>query len=120
MSAQNRHGRPVCCEWCGRLLTSGNRVDLVVPDSRFLHPETSDRDGQRPTHACSRGHAERLIERGRRRWVDEELWARKFSRVRVRWSPGASLDDVARRTGLTITQLLRMADWRLRHMSSRQ
>lgn len=106
---------PSVCEFCGETVEPANVVDVVVPDSGYLDPTDPNQDGRRPTRACSREHADRLIERGNARWVDEQLWARKFSRVSASWnSQTTNLDTIAKQAGLTRHQLRRMTDWRFR------
>lgn len=102
------------CEYCAQPLDPNHRVEVVVPDSAYLHPSDPREDGRRPTVACSRRHADKLIDRGEENWVDEELWARKFTRVSWYWNSDTTLDAIADLAGLSERQLRRMAEWRMR------
>ncbi|MBA0127854.1 hypothetical protein H0B56_20100 [Haloechinothrix sp. YIM 98757] len=104
----------VACEHCAKRLTADEYVEVTVPDSGYLHPDDRDQDGRRVTYACSTEHAEALVERGTRAWVDEQLWARRVQRVSAYWrTHRMTLDQFARRAGLTSAQLDRALRWRM-------
>ncbi|SDM47937.1 hypothetical protein SAMN04489726_1832 [Allokutzneria albata] len=101
------------CEYCGRPLEPSACVEVVVPDSSYLHPDDSDQDGCRRARACSQRHAEMLMAAGERQWDDRQLWAKKLARVSGEWNrTETTLEGMAVRAGLTYTQLLCAINWR--------
>lgn len=74
------------CEHCGRPLDSATWVEVIVPDSAFLHHDDPKLDGRRLTRACGPEHAQALVVRGLRTWDEEQLWAAKLSRVAGSWN----------------------------------
>lgn len=102
--------RAAVCEYCGRSFDEGAGVDVVVPDSGYVHRDDPRHDGNRPTRVCSSNHARELIADGNRQWVDAQFWASKLSRVSAHWNRG-ELDDIAERAGLTRAQLARALHW---------
>jgi len=100
------------CEYCGCALAEGAGVDVVVPDSGYVHRDDARHDGNRPTRVCSSNHAWELIADGNRQWVDEQLWVNKLRRVSVHWNRDEStLDAIAERAGITRFQLARAIRW---------
>lgn len=121
--SSDHHGErgPAVCEYCGRLLDEPAPHDVIVPDSSYLDPGDSRRDGHRPANACCREHADILVARGERLWDDEQLWAGKLSRVSAHWNRSeTTLEGMASRAGLTYSQLVRAIRWRLGSGSRRQ
>ena len=101
------------CAWCARSLDAGTRIDVVVADSTYLHPDDPRQDGSRPASACCRDHAEELLSLGARDWVAEQLWAKKLSRALVHWNrTETTMEGIAARAGLTRSQLRRAIQWR--------
>lgn len=100
------------CEYCGCALDEDAGVDVVVPDSGYLHRDDSRHDGNRPTRVCSSSQAWELIADGNRQWVDEQFWVNKLRRVSVHWNRDeTTLDGIAERAGLTRSQLARAIHW---------
>lgn len=101
------------CELCGRPIHSGRGVAIVVPDSAYVHPTNPARDGRREVFACTSMHAGELVDRGRRHWVDEQLWSTKLRRVTGSWNRTTfTLDEIAALAGLDPSQLRRVLKWR--------
>lgn len=121
MRSQRQHHRDhsrakaaSACEYCGRALKADERLSVVVPDSGYLHPLDPVKDGRRKSLACSREHAQAMIEAGERAWVDEQLWAAKLRRVSATWNRSErTLDGMAELAGLTARQLRRALTWRM-------
>lgn len=101
------------CELCGRPIWDDG-IAVAVPDSAFVHPTDEARDGTRVACACSRMHAEALVERGRRTWISEQLWSAKLRRLSESWNTTAlDLDEIAALAGLTRAQLRGALRWRM-------
>lgn len=98
----------IVCEHCGRMLEAGQGLHVVVSDSSYQHPSDPEQDGRRATRVCGGEHQQALTEQLKERWNDEELWAIKLRRVIVYWGNAeTTLDGIAKRAGLTMSQLLR-------------
>lgn len=107
----------LACELCGH---PDGPVAVTVADSGYLHPTDAMRDGRRVTGACSAAHAYALIDRGRRRWVDEQLWLAKIDRLSAGWNrTRIDLDEIAELAGLTQGQLRSALRWRFRTRAPR-
>lgn len=118
--ARTNKARPDACEFCGRELDPGGHVDVVVPDSIYLHPDDRALDGQRPSRACAPEHADELIKHGFRIWIDEQLWIQKLSLANV---PKTPREQLARQVGLTPAQVSRALVWHTataRHYANEQ
>lgn len=109
---QRTEAPPEVCEHCGFRIDGGARVEVVVSDSAYVHPLDSRRDGRRRGVACSPEHAEKLVLRGKRRWVNEQLWVSKLLRVVGLWNRSeTTIEGIAARAGLTPSQLIRAVQW---------
>lgn len=109
-SQRSMSGTAGVCEYCGCSIDEGVGVDVVVPDSGYLHRDDPRHDGNRPTRVCSSNHARELIADGNRLWADAQFWANKLIRVSGHWNRD-ELDGIAERAGLTRSQLARALHW---------
>lgn len=112
MPRQRAEAKLEICEHCGYPIDADTRVEVVVSDSAYVHPLDSRRDGHRRGAACSPEHAQQLVQRGTRRWVDEQLWMSKLLRVVGLWNrTETTIEGIASRAGLTQSQLIRAVQW---------
>ncbi|WIX98335.1 hypothetical protein QRX60_30230 [Amycolatopsis mongoliensis] len=87
-----------------------------MPDSSVTDEFDARYDGQRLVTVCSTDHLHQLIDRGRREWVDEELWLGRLIRTSSqREMRHADLAAVGRRASLTPEQLGRVLAWNSHH-----
>ncbi|AWN30571.1 hypothetical protein YWIDRAFT_05155 [Streptomyces sp. SceaMP-e96] len=108
-------GEPVTglglCDLCGLPIPASTQLYSLVPDSSFLHPYDSDRDGLRRLAACGSEHLSELQQQYRTRpFVKEELWAGKVARA-LRTQPDLDEDELADVTGLNYIQIEHSLTW---------
>lgn len=110
-----RGQRQLVCGYCDMLVTAGTGQQALVPDSSAIYPDDPGLDGRRVVTACGREHLERLIERARTAWVDEQWWFGRLIRVSVRPSlRGAPIELLAADARLTPENLRAALAWNAR------
>lgn len=115
-SQQSYRGRRrLVCGYCDLPVTAGTGQQALVPDSSAIHSDDPGLDGRRVVNACGREHLERLIERARAAWVDEQWWFGRLIRVSVKPAMrGASVELLAVDARLTPENLRAALAWNAR------